>query len=234
MEQAQQAWGVSAPAQFQQLDDNLESRSPALWDLGSFQAEFPGSITSPGASLIPSPAILGFVTPQFASLPPSQSPNASLIPSPANYAALSGFEGAPSTCLLSCAAYGQNHAEEAPTGSLVPSSAYIAYHSQTIEPSLPQPEGFPNYALVNQVIVPQNSAYRECQYPASGQNFEQNIWLQHPSNTAHQFSLRHYDNSNHVPSDLEQIPGPVNSNSRQKSQRCIRCLGLRQKVFLFS
>ena len=165
---------------------------------------------SPGASLLLSPAYTAS----------DQSPGASLLLSPA-YTASDQSPGA--GLLLSPI----NHAD-------VSGSACIGYSTHANELLLPQPQSdhgdiFPDDF---QAIPPQNSAYRGCQYPTSDQNFEQSIfWLQHPSNTVHQFG---HDNSNHMPSGFEQILGtdlaPVTSNS----QPCVRCRVLKKKVFLFS
>jgi hypothetical protein len=72
-----QAWGALEPALLnQQQGDNPRS----------FQARFPGSVTSLSDSLIPSPlSHAGFAS------PPSQSPSDSLILSPTNYAGFSSF-----------------------------------------------------------------------------------------------------------------------------------------------
>jgi hypothetical protein len=230
-----QAWEVSATAPFnQQLGNDPESMSLALGDLHSVQAAFPGSVTSPGASLIPVPSLpiqspgaslipypancVGFsgFAPLIASLP-IQSPDASLIPSLANYAGFSGFAppipSLPQSPIASSIPSLANYAalsEDAPAAS-------IGYRSQTNKPSLLQhqsyyddiPKDFPNYPLFNHAILPLDS------------------------NTAHQFGLRPYDGSNNVLSGFQQIPGPVNSNSRL-NQLCLRCRGLKQKVFLFS
>jgi hypothetical protein len=118
-----QAWEVSAPALFNQQDDNPESMSLALGDLRSFQAAFPGSVTSPGASLIPNhTGFLGFATPPVANLP-IQSPDASLIPSLANYAGFSGF--VPPIASLPI---------QSPDASLIPSLANYADFSGFVPP----------------------------------------------------------------------------------------------------
>jgi len=114
-----QAWEVSATAPFnQQLGNDLESMSLALRDLHSVQAAFLGSVTSPGASLIPSLAnytgFLGFATPPVPSLP-IQSPDASLIPSPANCVGFSGFTPPIASLLI-----------QSPDASLIPSLANYA------------------------------------------------------------------------------------------------------------
>jgi hypothetical protein len=237
-------------AGFQQEGDDLETTT--LGDLRGYYWSKPIATNDPGhaadlaiAHSLPS----GYPPPSATSLPLSPAhTDSSLILRSVGYADFSSYPLPPAANLPSGSAYDLNHTEfldfeEAPADSWVQSSACIGYCSQANELSLAQPQSdygdifpvdFPNYELFDLAIPPLNSANRECQHPASEQNFEQNnlLWLQHQSNPAYQSGLRH-DDSNHMPLGFGQILGadlaPVKFNSR----RCARCQQLKKKVFIF-